>query len=100
MLIKTPIPLSQPDLLQLASFLNHPGKVIAERVVRGQIAAAINESNDIALQTPMNVLAKGPESQKARDLNIAAARLTIFLQVLTEMSKPEAEFEMAKFEVQ
>lgn len=100
MLIQTPTPLSQPDRLLLAQFLDHPGKVICERVVRSQIAAAINQSNDIALQTPMNVLAKGPESQKARDLNIAAARLTIFLQVLAELSRPETEFELAKFEVE
>ncbi len=74
--------------------------MIAEKVVRSQIAAAINESNEIALQTPMNVLAKGPESQKARDLNIMAARLTIFLQVLAEMSRPDVQFEMAKFDVE
>jgi hypothetical protein len=100
MLTLSPQPLSQPDQIAIADFLSHKGKLILERVVRGQIAARINESNDIALKQPLNVLAKGPEDTRAREKNIQAAKLTIFLDVLAELSKAETQFEMARFDVE
>jgi hypothetical protein len=100
MLTLSPQPLSQPDQIAVAEWLSHKGKMIVERVVRGQVAACINKSADLALKSPLNVLAKGPEPDPARQLNIQAAKLTIFLDVLAELSRAETQFEMAKFDVE
>lgn len=69
-------------------------------MVRGQIAACVNRANEISLKTPLDVLAKGPEDVNARKLNITAAKLQIFLDVLADLSNPETKFEMAKFDVE
>ncbi len=100
MLTVSPQPLSQSDQIAVAEFLSHKGKITLERVVKGMVAACINGSADIALKMPLNVLAKGPEHEKARELNIKAARLTIFLDVLAELSRAETQFEFAKFDVE
>ena len=100
MLIHSPIPLSQQDLLSLSEFLNHRGKPILEKVIRGQIAAHINRSMAFSLREPMDVIAKGPEDPAARKLNIQAAKFKIFLDVLGELSRPESDFEMSKFDVE
>jgi len=100
MLIQTPVQLSQPDLIALNDFLQHKGRSILEKVIKGQIAAYANKAHAEMLTTPLNVLAAGPENSKARANNIAAAKYQIFLDVLQELSKPEHEFEMTKFEVE
>lgn len=60
----------------------------------------INTASGISLKMPLDILAKGPESETARSLNIQAAKLTIFLDVLADYSRPEKQFEMAKFDVE
>lgn len=99
MLIHTPIPLSQTDLLSLSEFLSHKGRAVLERVIRGQIALWVLSSSELSLRAPLNVLADGPQLARAREMDIEAARMKIFLDVFEELSKPEAEFEMVKFDV-
>lgn len=100
MLLHSPQPLSQPDELAVAEFLSHKGRAILDRVIRGQIAAYVNRANDLILKSPLDVLAKGPENPKARELNIQAAKFQIFLDMLAEFSKPETKFEFSKFDVE
>jgi hypothetical protein len=100
MLTLTPQPLSQPDQIAVAEFLSHKGKIIFERIIRGKIAGCINTAAIVSLKKPLDILAKGPEHDTARQLNIEAARLTIFLDVLAEWSRAEKQFEMAKFDVE
>lgn len=83
----------------MSEFLAHRGKGILEKVIRGQIALATVGSAKLALETPLDVLAKGPEKTKSRDFQVHAAKLKVFLDVLEQLSKPETEFELAKFDV-
>jgi len=100
MLTLNPQPLSQHDQIAVAEFLSHKGKIIFERIIRGQVAGCINAAAAISLRKPLDILADGPEHDSARQLNIQAARLTIFLDVLAEWSRAEKQFEMAKFDVE
>ncbi len=69
-------------------------------MLRGQIALASVRAAEISLSSPLDVLANGPIGGKVRELNIHAAKLKICMDVLELLSKPETEFELAKFEVQ
>jgi hypothetical protein len=100
MLTHKSIPLSEPELLAIAEFLGHKGRVVLERVIKGQIALAVHLSSDIDLQSPLNVLADGPQAATSRNLSIDAARLKVFLMVLEHLSLPETVFEYSKFEVE
>jgi hypothetical protein len=100
MLIHTPVPLSQGELLSVAEFLAHPGRAIVEKVLRGQVALATVRSTQIAIERPLDVLANGPQNSKARELSIEAARLKLFLDVLAKISDPESKYEFAKFDVE
>lgn len=100
MLTHQPVPLSNPDLVAVTEFLSHRGKAILEKVIRGEIALAVNKASVIELKSPLDVLANGPQPSTARTVQIHAARLKIFLDVLEEMSRPETKFELARFEVE
>jgi len=99
MLTATPIALSATEEAAIIEFLSHKGRPILERVIKGEIAAAIQASAEIDLKSPLTVLADGPQQSKSRDLCVGAARLKIFLEVLAVMSEPDARFEFKRFDV-
>jgi hypothetical protein len=100
MLIRTPVPLTPPELKTLTEFLGHPGKALLEKILRGKLVELTIESANEDLAFPLNVLADGPQNSKSRDRSIKAAKLKLFLDVIEGLSKPETEYVLSKFDVE